>query len=147
MKRTLLVTCTLFIGLNLTAAGMIVPVGGAPFGGADSAQSWKSISALPSQMPTPNPGQLIAYDQCNYTFDDTGEILCGVYLVSTDGLGQPYGISDAINPSWSPDGSRIAFVRYTQPGLFVYDLNSGSITSVHNGGESPAWSPDGTKLA
>jgi Tol biopolymer transport system component/PKD repeat protein len=113
---------------------------------ADPAAPLRSVSAPTSQAATQDPIEMIAYDFCGYGFDDTGTLLCDVALVAVDGSKRA-SIVDAIDPAWSPDGSRIAFVRYSQGGLFVLNLNNWSIATVHNGGESPAWSPDGTKLA
>jgi TolB protein len=55
-------------------------------------------------------------------------------------------------PSWSPDGRRIAYVRYTPggSGIYVQDLATGAVTNVTNEegvNGAPAWSPDGSRLA
>src|SRR5262249_20197042 len=52
-------------------------------------------------------------------------------------------------PTWSPDGSRIAFA---QGGIYSIDRSGGTLTllvPLANGAipEGLAWSPDGTKLA
>ncbi len=51
-------------------------------------------------------------------------------------------------PSWSPDGSKIAFVRIDKdkPQIWVLPMNGGEaypVTKSKNGASSPKWSPDG----
>src|SRR5262245_36854782 len=43
-------------------------------------------------------------------------------------------------PSWSPDGSRIAYHRSASHQIFVYTLAAGTTANVTSGG-SPSWSP------
>jgi Tol biopolymer transport system component len=56
-----------------------------------------------------------------------------------------------MQPAWSPDGTRLAFVstRAGAPQVFVLDFGGGDprkLTSVERGASSPMWSPDGTKI-
>jgi Tol biopolymer transport system component len=52
-------------------------------------------------------------------------------------------------PSWSPDGTRIAFVstrHKKHQHIFVIDSDGRNLMEL-TGGSEPAWSPDGTKIA
>lgn len=47
-------------------------------------------------------------------------------------------------PAWSPDGTRLAFVR---DGIVYVSAADGSNATPIGEGDDPAWSPDGTRLA
>ena len=56
------------------------------------------------------------------------------------------------NPTWSPDGQRIAFTAATNQGseLFIYWLKTGKIARISQLAASPrglTWSPDGQQIA
>jgi len=56
------------------------------------------------------------------------------------------------SPVWSPDGSRIAFVHYTngRGQIYAVDANSSRWANLSTNSycdRSPAWSPDGNKIA
>jgi TolB protein len=64
----------------------------------------------------------------------------------TDGPGYDY------QPDWSSDGKRIAFVRYLNDAMEIYNIDPspGSVSPLtHNGAVNvePRWSPDGRQLA
>lgn len=60
---------------------------------------------------------------------------------------------DARDPSYSPDGTKIAFEHRDAPGIGVMDADGSNVAAVTigdsgNAGDfDPSWSPDGTKIA
>jgi len=72
-----------------------------------------------------------------------------LYVVNANNTGlRP--LTDGIDPSWSPDGKHIAFVRWREPwGLYVIHADGSGeqrlIEEKHL--RAPAWSPDGSIIA
>ncbi|MDQ3346425.1 MAG: hypothetical protein M3545_00500 [Acidobacteriota bacterium] len=98
------------------------------------------VPGIQSLASAQAPAGMIAYDYCQMYDWDQG-IVCSVYLENGAYVGA------GTDPSWSPDGSRLAFAGYDQPGIFVLNLADWSVTHLPVIGGSPAWSPDGQKLA
>jgi dipeptidyl aminopeptidase/acylaminoacyl peptidase len=80
-----------------------------------------------------------------------------IYVMGSDGTGvsqltEPLGLCGDEAPSWSTDGTRIAFRRFcTEQDLGIYSIDADgsgltklASTQVRDSG--PAWSPDGTKI-
>lgn len=73
----------------------------------------------------------------------------GVHTMELDGFGLAK-LADGNDPSWSPDGNRIAFWRASGTygsDVYVMDADGGNVTLVTRNGYQPTWSPDGKQLA
>ena len=77
----------------------------------------------------------------------------GLWVMKPDGdKPHPITFRDDIDPTWSPDGSMIAFASSRSGGrqLYVVDADGSNVrqvTDLNNMGGRSTWSPDGTKLA
>jgi TolB protein len=73
-----------------------------------------------------------------------------VYAIDVNGTGKRLLLGNAQEPAWSPDGSKIAFVRGLGDAIAVFDLKSKSSRRVIRSksyAAAPAFSRDGTRLA
>jgi len=89
--------------------------------------------------------------------EERDEYLSNIWLVDAAG-GEPRRFTTGprrdIEPRWSPDGTRLAFLSERAPKeklqLYVMPADGGEptrLTSLENGAGSVAWSPDGARLA
>ncbi|MEO7648152.1 MAG: protein kinase, partial [Gemmatimonadaceae bacterium] len=87
-------------------------------------------------MPALSPdGRLLAY------FSEQAD---GIVVRQVSG-GKPVNIASGNQPTWSPNGSEIAFAR--DDGIYVIPALGGTARRVITDAEWPAWSPDGKALA
>ena len=102
------------------------------------------------------PGMSASFELAAFSPDDqtiafSKFSLCGfrctqyaLYLVSRDGSNLRLVDEGGSNPSWSPEGSRLAYDR--QYGIFVLTLASGDVRRIASGG-GPIWAPRGERIA
>ena len=72
-----------------------------------------------------------------------------IYTVNADGSNLSH-LTYGMDPSWSPDGSQIAFSRWTTPwGIYTVNRDGSNERLVFssNVARSPVWSPDGSQIA
>lgn len=80
------------------------------------------------------------------------DIFEDLWVMNADGSGQLKLASNAVDPTWSPDGLRIAFASNTAGDQQLHEINAdGSgdtpLTAQPMRASQPAWSPDGSKIA
>ncbi len=82
----------------------------------------------------------------------------GLFVTNPDGTGLTKlpSVPGDTDPAWSPDGSKIAFVRFREGGAGIWVMNADGTGArrITDGGPDvdgtdlgPAWSPDGSRIA
>ena len=76
----------------------------------------------------------------------------GLYVVNADGSGLTNltgPVGKLADPTWAPDGSRIAYATYDDSALTVIAADGSGKTRLAEGATGvlmPEWSPDGTRI-
>jgi dipeptidyl aminopeptidase/acylaminoacyl peptidase len=112
-----------------------------------------SWSVDPTWSPT---GEKIAHVNGGTVCDESGSYCnAQIYTIQPDGSGWSRitdDIASDLAPSWSPDGSKLAFASYRDAISEIYTINTDGtgltrLTDNSVGDFDPAWSPDGRKIA
>ncbi len=146
---------TLILGTLISVTPLIAQDGDHPITTTDllKIEQVGSPAVSPDGSQVAYTVQRIARD--NDEADATYRYLTHIYLAPLDGSEPPRqltrGDRSATQPTWHPEGDRLAFVRPVdgQPQVFVLRLDGGEaqqLTRMETGASSPRWSPDGSRL-
>jgi len=104
-------------------------------------------SVAGANAQTSQPAERIAYDSCYVV--DYYDVECDI-VVLADGS-QTVVAARGVQPKWSPDGTRIAFIGQTSGEILVANIaDPSALTNVTNypGANGwPSWSSDGNRIA
>ncbi len=97
--------------------------------------------------------KLVTSDLIAFSSDRDGN--WEIYVMNADGTNQrrlTNNTADDVNPSWSPDRTKIAFHSHRPGDGEIYVMNADGtnqkrLTNNPEDDDEPTWSPDGTKIA
>ncbi len=130
----------LFLGVLIFLLVVIVPEFNA------STSSSEQEVKITKKPDNPGKGQPLKNSKIAYLRD--GQL----WVMDGDGSGHTqltFGPDEVRSPSWKPDGTKIAFMRYPEGEIYSIKTNGKFETNLTNdpaGDSDPKWSPDGTKI-
>ena len=127
-------------------------------------QLFARLGCIPADVAWSPGGRRLAYG-CRNDFQPW--VPARIYTIGSDGTGRRLlhtGTRTAFNPSWSPDGTRIAFATWRLPAervqwdtaipakrmhssLYTIRLDGSGRRLLARNAATPDWSPDGTAIA
>lgn len=114
--------------------------------GSDAKILFKSDEFTALGSPTfSNDGKKIALDGWRIHKGENGS-QARVLVINADGTGLK-DLGDGAMPTWSHDGKKLAYSRYTQRGVWTMDADGKNQTLIRSGGWSAQWSPNGKEIA
>jgi WD40 repeat protein len=113
-----------------------------------------AAAAVPSATAMaafPGENGRIAFWSAQFEGCCEGNLVDGTWTIEPDGTGATLLIEGANEPAWSPDGSKLAYVRAAGEGYDVYTATadgSGERRLTDDGhlDLGPSWSPDGSSI-
>jgi TolB protein len=106
--------------------------------------------AVPAAKPTPTKAAPKSSTPAKITGKLAFQTSVGgpIYVINADGTGL-WRIADGIDPTWSPDGKQLTFVRWREPrGVWVAEADGSNEWRAFDENQArwPSWSPDGSQI-